>query len=381
MGINTKKYIPFSRPLIGREEIAEVVDTLKSGWLSTGPKTAKFEERFAKYIGVKYAVGLSSCTDALLLALLAHDIGSGDEVILPSFTFAACANMIVNVGARPVFADIEDQYFTIDPKDIEKRITKKTKAIMIVHYAGHPCNIEAIARIAKKYNLTIIEDAAHAVGSKYRGKKVGSFSSTTCFSFYPTKNITTGEGGMLVTNNKEVADFVRKNRIHGMSKDGWKRYEKGTSWRYSIDSPGWKCHMTDMQASLGLHQLKKLDHFIAIRNDYASLYDAAFKGNKRICIPKKAKHVHHAYHLYSILVKGFSRDIFIEKLAKQNIGTTVCFIPLHLQSYYRKEFGYKKGDLPVTERVFKDIVSLPLYPAMKKVEVHYVITQVMSTLS
>ncbi len=376
-----EKFMPFCLPTIERDEINEVVAILRSGWLSTGPKTRQFEKDFASYIGVKYAIGLTSCTASLHLALLAHGVGPGDEVIMPSFTFASCANMVVNVGAKPIFVDIREDTLNIDPEKIKGAITRNTKAIVPVHYGGNPYDIEAVNEIAKNKKLIIIEDAAHALGSEYRGKKIGSFGNTTCFSFYPTKCITTGEGGMLTTNNRSIADFVIKNRLHGISKDAWKRYSKGGSWRYDIEYAGWKYNMFDIQAALGICQLKKADKFMKIRNEYASLYTDGLKDLKRIKIFSTEALSRHAYHLYPILVEGFARDLFIEKLAKKNIAASVHFIPLHMQSFYRKKFGYKRGILPITEGIFRRIVSLPLYPKMTKGDVNYVIHSVKEILS
>jgi dTDP-4-amino-4,6-dideoxygalactose transaminase/spore coat polysaccharide biosynthesis protein SpsF (cytidylyltransferase family) len=373
-------FIPFSMPTLGEEEAHEIIHTLEGGWLSTGPKTLEFEKEFAKYIGVKYAIGLTSCTAALHLALLAHRIGVNDEVIVPSFTFASSVNMIVNVGARPVFADIDGHSYTIDVDDVERKITPRTKAIIVVHYAGHPADMDVLSYLAKKYRLVLIEDAAHAVGSEYNGKKIGSSGNTTCFSFYATKNLSTGEGGMLTTDDEGISEFVKINRSHGMSKDSWKRYEKGASWRYDITHSGWKYSMFDLQASLGIHQLKKLHGFIEMREKCAQLYDIGLCDLPRIVLPPRAHNIRHSYHLYSIRIRGFSRDHFIERLSEEGIGTSVHFIPNHLQSFYRG-FGYKEGDLPATEKVFSGIVSLPLYPRMTEKDINRVITTIQKVLA
>lgn len=380
MGKKEEIFIPFARPWLGEEEINEVIDTLKSDWLTTAGKTRQFEEDFAAYIGVKHAVGLTSCTAALHLALLVHDIGSGDEVILPSLTFASTANTVVHVGARPVFAEIKPDTVCIDPEDIKKKITKNTKAIIAVHYAGHPANLDAINAIAKEYNLVVIEDAAHAIGSEYKNKKIGAGKNTTCFSFYPTKTMTTAEGGMLTTDDSKIAERVRVLRIHGMTKDGWNRYGKDGSWQYQIVEPGWKYHMFDVQAAIGMHQLKKINFFIEKRNEYATLYDVAFDGIEGIEIPVRYGDVLHSYHLYPVKVKRGKRDEFYKGLKERNIGTSVQFIPLHLMPYYENTFGYAKGDLPATEKVFEQIISLPLYPRMEKKDIERVITSVQEVL-
>lgn len=376
-----KDFLPFFRPSIGREEINEVVDSLKSGWLTMGPKTIKFENNFAKYIGVKYALSLNSCTAGLHLAIMALGIGKGDEVITPSLTFASTANVVVHMGAKPVFADIERDTFNIDPKSVVKKITKKTKAIIVVHYGGQPVDLSAFRTIARNFKIALIEDAAHAVGSKYKGKMIGSQGNLASFSFYATKNMTTGEGGMLTTNNSRIANFVVKNRLHGISKDAWKRYSKSGSWRYDVEYAGVKCNMTDIQASLGIHQLKKLNGFIKERIRLADLYTKQFKAVKGIKLHHIKKGMKHTRHLYPILVEKMRRSKMIDILTQKKIGTSVHFIPLHLQSYYKKAFGYKKGDLPITESVFSKLISLPIYPGMKDNDVKYVVDVIKTALN
>lgn len=367
-----KNFLPYCLPFIGKEEIDEVIDTLKSGWLSMGPKTLRFEKDFAKYIGVKHALSVNSCTAALHLALLAHNIGPGDEVILPAFTFASTANVVVHVGAKPVFADIQEKTFNIDPKDIQRKITKKTKAIIVVHYGGKAADLSEVSSIAKKSKLIVIEDAAHAVGTKYKNKLIGTHGNTTCYSFYATKNLTTGEGGMLTTNSDQVADFVMKNRLHGISSHAWKRYSKGGKWQYEVEYGGWKYNMTDVAASLGIHQLKRLNTLTRKRRSLASIYSRLLGKIKGITLPIESPDRYDVYHLYPILIESMKRDSFIDSMTKMNIGTSVHFIPLHLQPFYKNKFGYKKGDLPVTEMIFSKIVSLPLYPSLKESDQEYV---------
>ena len=354
----------------------EVADTLRSGWLTMGPKVLEFEKRFAKFIGTKYAIAVNSCTAALHLALLAHDIGPGDEVLVPAFTFVSTVNVILHVGAKPVFVDISRESLNIDIADITKKITKKTKAIIPVHYAGLSADLESIAKIARKHHLIVIEDAAHAVGSKYNGKYIGAHHNTVCFSFYATKNLTTGEGGMLTTDNPKIADFVGRNRLHGISRDAWKRYSKEGHWRYDVVYPGLKCNMTDMQASLGLHQLEKLPKFIQRRREIAVIFDKAFAGYSGIQVIHPPKNCMHVYHLYPILLATYNRDVFMEEMKKRNIGVSVHFIPIHHFSYYKKHFPVKKGSLMNTDEVFEKIVSLPLYPAMTDADVKRVISAV-----
>ena len=359
-----KNYLPYCQPSIGKEEIKEVVDTLKSGWLTMGPRAIKFEEMIARYTKAKYAVVLNSCTAALHLSLIALGIGKGDEVITTPFTFASTGNVIIQVGAKPVFVDIERKTFNIDPKEIEKAITSKTKAIMPVHYAGQACDMTAIMKIAKKYHLFVIEDAAHMIGAEYKGKKIGTFGDATCFSFYATKNMTTGEGGAVTTNNKTLAEKIMVLRLHGISKDAWKRYDKKGSWYYEIEECGWKYNITDIQAALGIHQIKKLDKFNKIRRKYAQIYNRELSGIKGIITPYEKPNVKHVYYLYPILLENYNRDEFIEKMAQNGIGCSVHFIPLHLHPFYQK-LGYKKGDFPNAEWVYEREVSLPLYPKMK----------------
>jgi len=271
-----KSFLPFCQASIGQEEIAEVIDCLQSGWLTMGQKVLSFEADFAKYVGVKHALSVNSCTAALQLALLAHGIGPGDEVLVPSFTFVSTVNVILHVGATPVFVDIQQSTLNLDPKDLESKVTSKSKAVIAVHYAGLPADLDSIKKISQENKLIVIEDAAHAVGSKYDSKYIGASGNTTCFSFYATKTITTGEGGMLTTNDDTIADFVMRNRLHGISKDAWKRYLKNGKWRYDVVEPGLKCNMTDLQASLGIHQLKKLSGFISRRKEIVLQYNKGF---------------------------------------------------------------------------------------------------------
>jgi dTDP-4-amino-4,6-dideoxygalactose transaminase len=370
------EFMLFCQATIGREEIDEVTDSLKNGWLTMGKKVIQFEQEFAKYVGVKYAVSVNSCTAALHLALLAHGIGPGDEVIVPSYTFVATANVVIHVGATPVLVDIDRQSLNIDAAAIERKISKKTKAIIAVHFGGLPADLTAINRLAKKHKLIVIEDAAHAVGSMYKGKQIGTHGNTTCFSFYATKNLTTGEGGMLTTNSKRIAEFVSRNRIHGISKDAWKRYSKEGSWKYDVLFPGYKCNMTDIQASLGLHQLKKLEEFTARRTEIARAFDMGFADNPAIETVELPTNVRHAYHLYPILLHGVNRDEFIKQMGKNDIGVSVHFIPIHTFSYYKKRFTIPKSEMKNTNDVFKRIVSLPLYPKMTKKDVERVIETV-----
>ena len=374
------KFLPYFQPLIGEEEIREVIDTLKSGWLSTGPKAMKFEELIARYVGANYAVAVNSGTAALHLSLIALGIKKGDEVITTPFTFAATGNVIIHVGAKPVLVDIKRDTYNIDPEKIKEAITPQTKAIMPVHYAGQPCDMKAIIEIAQDHNLYVIEDAAHAIGAEYEDKKIGTFSSLTCFSFYATKNMTTGEGGAASTDDEKLAERLRTLRLHGMSRDAWKRYSAAGSWYYEVEDCGWKYNMTDIQASLGIHQLKKLDSFIEARRKYVQIYNEEFSKLKGITIPYEKPSVKHVYYLYPILLEGFNRDEFIERMREKEIGCNVHFIPLHLHPFYRKEFRFKKGDFPNAEWVYQREVSLPLYPKMSEEDVWRVIGAVKEIL-
>jgi len=363
-----RDFLPFFLPSIEEDEINAVTETLKSNWITTGPRTREFEEKFKKYIGCKYAIAVSSCTAGLHMSLVACDVGAGDEVITSPFTFAATANVVVHQGAKPVFADIDEKTYNISPGKIEDKISDKTKAIIPVHYGGQPCKMDEILKIAKEHQVPVLEDAAHAVGSKYKGKKIGTIGDATSFSFYATKNITTAEGGMVTTDNNEIAKEVRMWSFHGMSKDAWKRYLSKGSWYYEVLVPGYKYNMTDLQASLGICQLSKLGDFLGAREKLAKRYTKAFDGMPEIVEPSVEKHVCHAWHLYPIQVDTdllkIGRDKFVEALSAENIGTSVHFIPLHRHPYYRETFGYKEDDFPVANRVYKREVSLPLYPGM-----------------
>lgn len=375
-----KNFLELFRPVIGKEEIKEVVDTLKSDWISTGPKVQIFEEQMKKYIGCKHAISLNSCTAGLHLALIAAGVGEGDEVITSPFTFTATANVILHVGAKPVFVDIKKDTYNIDPDLIEEAITKKTKAIIPVHYGGHPCDMDAILDIAKKYKLIVIEDAAHAIGSKYKGKKIGTISDFTAFSFYATKNMTTAEGGMVCLNDDEAAEKIRILRLHGMNRDAWKRYSHQSSWYYEVKYPGYKYNMTDIQASLGIHQLKKLKGFIAKRKKIVKFYNKNFSNLAGISVADIKDYIHHSHHLYTILIDltklKIRRSQFFKALKAENIGVNVHFIPVHLHPYYEDNFGFKRGDFPNAEYIFDRILTLPLYPSMTATDAEDVVKAV-----
>jgi len=363
-----KKEISYFLPSLGKEEIAEVVDTLKSNWITTGPKTQKFTEQVRKYIGAKHAIAVNSATAGMHISLVAAEIGPGDEVITTPFTFVATANVILHVGATLVFADIKKDTYNIDPVEIEKKITKRTKAIIPVHYAGHPCDMDEIMRIAKKHHLVVIEDAAHAIGAKYKGKKIGTIGDFTSFSFYATKNMTTAEGGMVTTADKNMAEKLEALALHGLSKHAWKRYFAEADWRYDALFAGFKYNMTDIQSSLGIHQLRKLEGFLNKRERIAKAYSKAFDGLVGLTIPTEQKKIRHPWHLYPLLIDEkklkINRDTFLDALRAERIGRSVHFLPVHLFTYYKKRFGFKRGDFPRAEYVGDRILSLPLYPGM-----------------
>jgi len=373
-------FLPPFRPTIGNEEINEVIDTLNSDWITTGPKTHKFEALFKKYIGSKHAIAVSSCTAGLHLSLVATGVKEGDEVITSPFTFASTANVIMHQKAKPIFVDIDKDTYNIDPKKIEEKITNKTKAVIPVHYAGHPCEMDNVLKIAKEYNLITIEDAAHALGAIYKSRRVGTISDFTSFSFYATKNITTAEGGMITTDNSELGERIRILSAHGISRDAWKRYSSEGSWYYEIMYPGYKNNMTDIQAAIGLHQVKKLEGMQKRREEIVKKYNEEFEKIPEITPPTIRNCVRHAWHLYPIQlntdVLRIDRNKFIEALNAENIGTSVHFIPIHLHPYYRKRFGFKRGDFPIAESTYDRIISLPLHPKMNDEDVKDVVVAV-----
>jgi dTDP-4-amino-4,6-dideoxygalactose transaminase len=366
------EFLPYNVPLIEDDEIQEVVDTLKSGWLTMGPKTFAFEKLVAEYTGARHAISCNSCTAALHLSLLAAGIGPGDEVITTPYTFAATANVIVHTGAKPVFADVRKDSFNIDPVRIAEAVTPRTRAIVPVDFGGLPCDIKEISEIAEDNNLAVFEDAAHSMGSEYHGKKVGTLTDTTSFSFYATKNITTGEGGMVTTDDDTLAEKMRLGRLHGISKDAWNRYSREGSWYYEIESCGWKYNMTDIQAALGIHQMKKLDRFYETRKQYADMYHHLLGSRDDIILPSEQPGKKHVFHLFPVLLKDYDRRRFIQEMTERGIGLSVHFIPLHLHPFYQNAFRYARGDFENAEWLYDREVSLPLYPAMSSESVHRV---------
>jgi dTDP-4-amino-4,6-dideoxygalactose transaminase len=373
-------FIVFGSPAIGEEEIQEVVDSIRSGWLSTGPKVAKFEELFRDYIGSKHAIGLNSCTAGLHLLLLAAGVGPGDEVVTTPITFAATANVIFHVGARPVFADVDPKSMNLDPQQVEKVLEKrheKVKAVIVVHLAGRPCDMEPIWKLKERYGFILIEDAAHAVEAWYKGKKVGCLGDGAAFSFYVTKNLVTGEGGMVTTERDEWAELIRILSLHGMSRGAWKRYSSSGYSHYQILHPGFKYNMMDLQAAMGIHQLAKLELHYRRREEIWKAYDHAFQDLPVQLPPPPEEGTVHARHLYTPLLQlerlRIDRDGVLEELKRRGIGTGVHFISLHLQPFYQKTLGYKELDFPNAFEVSRRTLSLPLSAKLKDDEVERVI--------
>jgi dTDP-4-amino-4,6-dideoxygalactose transaminase len=350
--------LPFSRPSIGEDEIREVTAVLRSGWITTGPRTVQFEKDFAAYVGATHALALTSGTAALHCAYWALDLKPGDEILCPSLTWPSTANMAAALGAKVVFADIDRDTRQIDPKDVAKKITKKTRAIVPVHFAGAPADLDALQAIAGK-KIKIIEDAAHAAGTEYKGRRIGSHGNTTIYSFHPIKDITTGEGGMLTTDDDKLAARLKLFKFHGVSRDAWKAYGSAATAHYDTVLPGFKYNLTDIASAMGIHQLRRLDGFIARRREIAEKYLAGLAGVPGLGLPAAPAYPHrHAWHLFTVLVE--KRDEFMAKLKEQNIGSGLHFEAVHRLSYYKK--GAKK--LPNTDHVCSRILSLPLFPDM-----------------
>lgn len=377
--------IPFHKPFIDDNEIQEVVDTLKNGWLTTGPKTKLFEEKFREYVGAEYGLAANSWTAAAHLALEAMGLKDGDEVIVPALTFTACAEIVCYFKAIPIIVDIDEKTKNISVEEIKKHITPKTKVIMAVHFGGEPCEMDEILEIAKINNLKVLEDAAHAFPAKYKGRMIGTLGDATCFSFYATKTLATGEGGMLCTNNPDIAKRALVMRLHGIDKDPWNRYSFEGDWYYEVIAPGYKYNITDIQSSLGLHQLKKADTMRLMRLSIAERYTNAFSAHHELILPYNSPENESAHHLYSLRVDEskltISRAEFIKLLKEQGVLTSVHFIPLYRHPYYRDTFNLDAADFPASEKVFSQIISLPIWPGMTEEQVDKVINSVISILT
>ena len=384
MTLSRKDFLIFGSPLIEEDEIKEVEATLRSGWLGTGPKVTALEDQLKDYTGAEYAMALNSCTAGLHLAMLVAGIKPGDEVITTPLTFCATANVIIHAGAKPIFVDVDKETMNIDPGRIEDAITSKTKAIIPVHMAGRPCEMDTILDIAQRNDLFVIEDAAHCIEGWYKKRKIGNIGDLTCFSFYVTKNVVTGEGGMVTTNRQEWADKIKMYALHGMSKDAWKRYSDEGFKHYQVVYPGFKYNMMDIQAALGIHQIKRVEKYLKRREEIWARYDQAFSELPVIIpAPPEADTVH-ARHLYTLLVDketaGISRDDFQQKLHEMNIGTGIHFTSLHVHEYYRETYGFKPHDFPNAKYISDRTISLPLSPKLTDEDVEDVIEGVKAVL-
>lgn len=370
------KFLPFSPPSIGDEERAEVMDTLQSDWITTGPKTKAFEAKLKACLEAPNIVALNSCTAGLHVGLVALGVQPGDEVIVPSMTFCATANVVEHVGARPILVDVQPDTFNIDPTALARAISPKTKAIIPVHYAGHPAELDEIFSLAEHHGLSVLEDAAHAISARYKGRLIGSRKNFAAFSFYATKNITTSEGGCL-TGDTELVERARIIGHHGMNRDAWKRFDRSGSWYYEVVLPGFKYNMTDIQAALGLHQLDRLKSFQARRREVVKAYQAGLGQFKCLELPVERPEVESSWHLYVIRLRldqlRIDRNVFIDELKNRNIGTSVHYLPVHMQPYYREKYGYRPEHCPVAAEAFSRIITLPLHPGMTDQDVADVI--------
>lgn len=374
------EFLPFAKPDVDQQEIDAVADVIASGWLTTGPRARAFEAAFAQYVGVKHAIAVNSATAAMHLALEASGLQAGDEVITTTMTFAATAEVVRYFSASPVLVDIDQKTMNIDVSQVEAAITPRTRAIIPVHVGGQAADLDPLHQIAQKHGLTLIEDAAHALPTYYKGRLIGALSDFTAFSFYATKTLATGEGGMITTNDDQWADRCRVMSLHGISKDAWKRYTSEGSWYYEIVAPGFKYNMTDVAAAMGLVQLSKLEQMNARRQEISCQYDAAFGAHAALETPYKSPDSTHPYHLYILRLNlpslRIDRAAFINHLREANIGVSVHWIPLHMHPYYRETYGYHPEDFPVAFGEYQRIISLPIYSAMNDQDVADVISAV-----
>ncbi|HIG47140.1 MAG TPA: DegT/DnrJ/EryC1/StrS family aminotransferase [candidate division Zixibacteria bacterium] len=379
------QFLVFGNPMIEQDEIDDVVDSMKSGWLGTGPKVIRFQEAFREYIGSKHALAVNSWTSGMHLGLIVAGIGPGDEVITTPMTFAASVNVILHSGATPVFVDVSLPDMTIDVNQIEEKITPRTRAILPIHFAGRPCNMDAIMDIAHRHDLLVIEDAAHAIEGMYHGQKIGNIGHLTGFSFYVTKNIVTGEGGMITTNNDEWAEKIQVYGLHGMSKGAWQRYSDDGYKHYAVVYPGYKYNMMDIQAAIGYHQLQRIGRYLGVREHIWQRYDEAFQDLRVTTpLPPESDTVH-ARHLYTLLLDidrlKITRDDFLQRMHERNIGTGVHFISVHQHPYYRETFGFQTNDFPAATYISERTVSLPLSAKLTDEDVADVIAAVREALN
>ena len=378
-------FIIFGAPQIEREEIDEVVRCLESGWIGSGPRVAQFEAEFAAYKGAPFAAAVGSCTAAMHLSVLAAGLGEGDEVITTPLTFCATVNAIIHAGATPVLADVDPTSMNIDPAEIERRITPRTKAIVPVHFAGRPCDMQAITEIAERHRLRIIEDCAHAIETEYHGRKAGTFGDFGCFSFYATKNVTTGEGGMVLTRNEEELARIRMLALHGMSKDAWKRFSDEGYKHYFVIESGFKCNMMDLQAAIGIHQLRRVEANWKRREEIWNRYNESFAGLPVTLPAPPEPDTRHAYHLHTLLIDearaGISRDEFLEAMTANNIGVGVHYLSIPEHPVYQEKFGWQPADYPNAMRIGRETVSLPLSAKLTDNEVSFVVEAVRNVLS
>jgi len=377
-------FLPFARPSICESDIESVVQTLRSGWLTVGPRTREFERVVASYIGVPSAAAVHSCTAGLHLAMITLGVRSGDEVIMPALNFAAAPNSVTHLGAVPVLVDVDARSLNVTAETIEGAVTERTRLIVPVHFAGRPCQIDEIMELARTRGVKVLGDGAHAIGADIGRRKVGSVADATAFSFYVTKGITTGEGGIVTSHDEDLLKSIGQLSLHGMSSDAWKRYTDRGPWYYEILEPGYKYNMNDVQASLGICQMERVDEFRLARKHIAGMYRDAFSEQRALTLPPEFDAGHHAWHLYPIQLDTdaltIGRDAFIRALLDEGIGVSVHFIPIHYHPYYRDNLDYAPGSFPVTERYFDRAISLPIYPDMSDDDVEDVISAVVRLL-
>lgn len=376
--------VPFHRAAVGEDEVRAVTEVIRSGWLTMGPKTFQFEREFASYVGARYAIAVSSCTAALHLCLEALGVGMGDEVIVPTTTFTATAEVVTYLKAKPVLVDVDPETLNLDAREAERKITARTRAIIPVHFAGQPCDLSEISDFAHQHKLKVIEDAAHALPASYKGKCIGSISELTAFSFYATKTLCTGEGGMITTDDEGYAHRMQMMRLHGISRDAWNRYSSEGSWYYQVIEAGFKYNMSDLQAALGIAQLPKCDAMWDARCKIAQCYTREFESSDALQVPRVNEDRSTAWHLYVLRLNldrlSIDRDRFIHELSDRGVNSSVHFIPLHLHPYYQKEWGYKPSDFPVAQAEYRRALSLPIYPTMSDGEIQCVISGVLDVV-